>query len=63
MSVLVIISKPKKEKQDSISFSCLNTLLGPLRRSSYFESGLKVPVLDLERFNAILGPLRNCDWL
>ena len=63
LSVLVIISKPKKEKQDSISFSCLNTLLSPLRRSNYFKSFLKVPVLDLERFNAITGPLSNCNWL
>ena len=48
LSVLVIISKPKKEKQDSILFSCLSTLLGPLRSENYL--GLKVPVfLDLER--------------
>ena len=48
MSVLVIISKPKKEKQDSILFSCPSTLLGPIKSENYFH--LKVPVfLDLER--------------
>ena len=48
LSVLVIISKPKKEKQDSILFSCLNTLFSPIRSENYFR--LKVPVfLDLER--------------
>ena len=48
ISVLVVISKPKREKQDSILFGCLNTLLSPLRSENYF--GLKVPVfLDLER--------------
>ena len=48
ISVLVVISKAKERETDSILFSCLNTLLGPLRSENYFS--LKVPVfLDLER--------------
>ena len=43
LSVLVIVSKPKREKQDFILFSHL-PLLSLLRRSDYSESGLKVPV-------------------
>ena len=49
MSVLVIISKPKKEKQDFIRTGCLNTLLGPLMSGNYFEFGLKQTVRSRER--------------
>ena len=49
-SVLVIISKQKKENQISTETGYLSTLLSPLRSGNYFEFGLKGTVRSRERY-------------
>ena len=60
ISVLAVISKPKKEKQESTRSIVCISLLGPLRNKNYFH--LKVPVSRPKRERelvALLGPLRK----
>ena len=59
ISVLAVISKPKRNRNQPDLFVCIS-LLGPLRSKNYFC--LKVPVSRSKRERelvALLGPLRK----
>ena len=52
ISVLVVISKPKKEKQESTRLIVYISLLSPIRSDNYFH--LKVPVSRSKRESLLL---------